>query len=216
MYEIVRSKAETNGTYFRNHLLRTQDDLLIETNNWHDQHWGSCDCSQHRRWPGQNHLGRTLMRVRAELRGDPADRWTRVMGTGHRDKYLSDDQRAWMGEQLDRVAAKLIAEHGMRIAIHGGATGADLAWARAADAVGVDALWAYLPFPQQTTGWSLSQMEQWRTYTDPRVSGGRSDRTEFLADNFSVAALHARNDWMIRDADAVIAVADPDKRTATP
>lgn len=37
---------------------------LVEGNTWHDTFWGVCNGK------GQNHLGRILMRVRAELRGD--------------------------------------------------------------------------------------------------------------------------------------------------
>lgn len=145
--------------------------------------------------------------------GDRADRWARVMCTGHRDKYLSDDQYDWMHAELARVAAKLIERHGMRVALHGGANGADLAWARAADDAGVVDLWAYLPFPGQTKGWTHEQAAEWRRYSTLRADGGRATRSQFLADSYSVQALHARNDWMIRDADAVVAVADPEKTT---
>jgi ribA/ribD-fused uncharacterized protein len=222
MHEVVDSCFRRNEG-LRKLLLGTQDDLLVERTGkqsdgnwiWHDQVWGWCSCPQHRSWPGQNALGRTLMRIRGELRGDPPDRWVRVMCTGHRDQHLDGEQRAWMNDQLDRIAAKLITDYGMRIAIHGGAIGADLAWARAADLAGVEALWAYLPFPQQPDKWNETQRRAWREYATLRDADepGRATRVEYLAQEFSVAALHARSDWMIRDSDAVVAVHDPEKAT---
>lgn len=134
------------------------------------------------------------MRVRGELRGDAPERWTRVIVTGHRD--LTTDQRSRVDEQLDRVAAKLIAEHGMRIAIHGAAIGADLAWARASDEAGVDALWAYLPIPQQPDRWSYSQRKAWTHYTTLRTADGvpgRATRSEFLAKPRSVDRIADRS-----------------------
>jgi ribA/ribD-fused uncharacterized protein len=42
--------------------------LLVEGNVWHDQFWGDCRCGRARcAEPGQNWLGRHLMRLRAEL-----------------------------------------------------------------------------------------------------------------------------------------------------
>lgn len=50
-------------------LLSTGDHYLIEGNTWHDQHWGDCNCGLRIKCaaPGQNHLGRMLMELRAEL-----------------------------------------------------------------------------------------------------------------------------------------------------
>jgi hypothetical protein len=210
MAEIVRSKFGGDNTAL---LLYTDDDLLVDRNTAHDQDWGWCDCPRHRIVAGNNMLGRTLMSVRSEIRGDPPNRWVRAMVTGHRDRHFTPAQRAWMDSELDRIAAKLISEHGTRVAIHGGANGADLGWARAATDAGMEALWSYLPFPQQTEGWSDVHIGQWREMTTLRCAGGRSSRTEYLADRASVAALHARNEWMLRDSDVVIAVADPNKTT---
>jgi ribA/ribD-fused uncharacterized protein len=49
-------------------LLDTGDALLIEGNTWHDQHWGDCRCGRNScREPGENWLGRMLMKRRIEL-----------------------------------------------------------------------------------------------------------------------------------------------------
>jgi hypothetical protein len=44
-------------------LLATGDAELIEGNHWGDRFWGVCDGT------GENHLGRILMAIRADLRG---------------------------------------------------------------------------------------------------------------------------------------------------
>lgn len=47
-------------------LLQTGDSELEEGNYWHDNFWGNCTCV--RCGPdGENHLGKTLMKVRTEL-----------------------------------------------------------------------------------------------------------------------------------------------------
>lgn len=51
----------------RKELLDTGDATLIEGNDWHDQYWGRCDCSNHG-GVGENWLGRLLMQVRDEIR----------------------------------------------------------------------------------------------------------------------------------------------------
>lgn len=155
--------------------------------------------------------GRALMTRRAALRGDAPDRWVRVMCTGHRERSLSAVHIGWARDELARVATKLVDRHGMRVAIHGGANGADLWWAAAAhDGAQVDDVWAYLPFPQQTRGWTPEQVGQWHRLTGLTPDGVASLRS-FAAQEFSVQALHARNDAMIADADAVVAVMDPGK-----
>jgi ribA/ribD-fused uncharacterized protein len=63
-------------------LLATGDALLVEGTTWCDQTWGQCSCTKHRAWPGANHLGRTLMRERASLRGDRPDHFPRAAVTG--------------------------------------------------------------------------------------------------------------------------------------
>jgi ribA/ribD-fused uncharacterized protein len=60
MKEVVRSKFSINAG-IRALLLRTGTVMLIEGNYWMDTYWGVCD------GVGDNHLGRILMEVRAEL-----------------------------------------------------------------------------------------------------------------------------------------------------
>jgi ribA/ribD-fused uncharacterized protein len=48
-------------------LLATEDVVLIEGNDWHDQFWGMCFCPKHE-GRGENHLGRLLMQVRSDIR----------------------------------------------------------------------------------------------------------------------------------------------------
>jgi ribA/ribD-fused uncharacterized protein len=61
MEELVRQKF---GTYadLRGLLMDTGDAELIEGNRWNDRFWGVCN------GVGENHLGKILMKVRAELR----------------------------------------------------------------------------------------------------------------------------------------------------
>lgn len=49
-------------------LLNTGGALLVEGTAWHDQFWGTCFCGRPAcAPPGQNHLGRSLMRLRYTL-----------------------------------------------------------------------------------------------------------------------------------------------------
>lgn len=50
----------------RAQLLATGDSVLVEGNWWGDTFWGVC------RGEGQNYLGKLLMKVREELRAEPA------------------------------------------------------------------------------------------------------------------------------------------------
>src|SRR5688500_1719197 len=47
-------------------LIATGDVILIEGNTWGDQYWGCVRVNGE--WVGENHLGKTLMAVRDELR----------------------------------------------------------------------------------------------------------------------------------------------------
>ena len=49
-------------------LLDTGDEELVEGNWWCDQTWGSCNCPKHKDIPGQNKLGKLLMKVRSEIK----------------------------------------------------------------------------------------------------------------------------------------------------
>jgi len=47
-------------------LLDTGSQELVEGNVWHDNFWGNCTCSKCPE-PGENHLGKLLMKIRSEL-----------------------------------------------------------------------------------------------------------------------------------------------------
>lgn len=59
MEDLVRQKFQ--DPTLRESLLATGDRPLEETNNWGDRFWGICNGQ------GKNHLGRILMKIRAEL-----------------------------------------------------------------------------------------------------------------------------------------------------
>lgn len=52
----------------REQLLATGDAELIEGNWWHDNTWGDCSCDKCKGIPGQNNLGKLLMKIRADIR----------------------------------------------------------------------------------------------------------------------------------------------------
>jgi ribA/ribD-fused uncharacterized protein len=60
MRQVLKSKF-TQNPELKAQLIATGDAELIEGNNWNDRFWGVC------RGKGQNHLGKLLMEVRAEL-----------------------------------------------------------------------------------------------------------------------------------------------------
>lgn len=62
MKELVLQKFSKYDA-LKSALLRTDNQLLIEGNNWNDRFWGVCD------GVGENHLGKILMEVRDELKG---------------------------------------------------------------------------------------------------------------------------------------------------
>jgi predicted NAD-dependent protein-ADP-ribosyltransferase YbiA (DUF1768 family) len=64
METCVRYKFSQN-TDLRAELIATGDAYLEEGNSWNDRYWGVCDGQ------GENHLGKILMKVRAELRASP-------------------------------------------------------------------------------------------------------------------------------------------------
>ena len=63
MYRAVKAKFEQND-WIRELLIRTGDAYLEEGNRWHDTYWGTVN------GVGKNMLGKTLMRVREELRAN--------------------------------------------------------------------------------------------------------------------------------------------------
>lgn len=66
MLEMLRQKF-TPDRVAGQALLATGDADLVEGNDWGDQFWG-CTRGPDGAWVGENHLGKLLMRVRAELR----------------------------------------------------------------------------------------------------------------------------------------------------
>ena len=65
METLLKEKFKDPG--LRARLLATNDAELVEGNLWHDNFWGDCGCRKCQDIPGQNHLGKLLMQVRAEL-----------------------------------------------------------------------------------------------------------------------------------------------------
>lgn len=187
-------------------LLATGDALLVEGNHHHDSHWGQCLCTAHRATPGTNHLGRALMALRTHLRRDPAQHWPRAAVTGHRPDAFTPDQVTWVKDELTRLAVKLRDAHGTHVAISGAAQGADTWWAHAATTARLD-VWAYVPFTAQAATWEPSAQQRWTELLE------RSTRTLILGEAYDVRLFHARNDYMIRDANVIIAVHDPAKTT---
>lgn len=60
MEELVRQKFR--DPELRDALLATGEEELVEVNTWNDKFWGVC------KGKGENHLGKILMKIRAELR----------------------------------------------------------------------------------------------------------------------------------------------------
>lgn len=211
-YQVMREviAAKFADPSLRIDLIRTGDALLIEGTGtpdraWHDQTWGQCHCDKHRAFAGQNALGKALMDHRAYLRGEHR-RWTRVAVTGHRPQHLDREQTAYARAELERLAAKLRADHHTQVAISGMAIGADTWWAEAAMGAGLD-LWAYVPFWAQPGPWRADQRTQWERLVES------AERRLVLGEEYDVRLLHSRNEFMIRDASLLIAVHDPAKTT---
>ena len=66
MYEILCEKFKNSE--LRQMLLETGDEFLEEGTTWHDNYWGNCYCPKCKDIVGKNMLGKTLMRVRDEIR----------------------------------------------------------------------------------------------------------------------------------------------------
>jgi len=68
MRDCLRSKFE-QGSPLAQRLIATGDQILVEGNDWHDNFWGDCRCGARTDCaaPGENMLGRLLMRRRREL-----------------------------------------------------------------------------------------------------------------------------------------------------
>lgn len=208
MREILHAKF-TSDPDLQHRLLDTGDQLLIEGNTWGDDYWGRVRRPGLATPVGANRLGRTLMSVRGELAGHDSQRWVRVATTGHREHLIDPALRPWVRDELARIAVKLRDEHDTRTGLSGLATGADLWWAEAADAAGLD-LWGYQPFPEQTAGrdWNSAQQTQHteiceRLSRHVMVATSDRDRNRYF---------DYRNQLLIGDADAVVCVLDPNRR----
>lgn len=71
MYDVCFAKFSANDSSgLRERLLETGDEELVEGNTWHDNYWGNCTCDKCKDIPGRNQLGKTLMRIRDELRSE--------------------------------------------------------------------------------------------------------------------------------------------------
>ncbi len=128
--------------------------------------------------------------------------WPRVMVTGHRPQKMTGAQMQWAQPELDRLARKLISEHGTEWAISGMALGADTWWASSALAYRLK-LWAFIPFPQQADRWGETDREIWENLRS------RATLETVVSDHYSVANLLERNSAMVAACDAAIAVWSP-------
>lgn len=132
--------------------------------------------------------------------------WPVVALTGHRPQHLSAPARDWVRTNLLSCATWLREQRNTTIAVSGFALGADLWWAAAAVRAGLE-LWAYLPYPQQAQHWPVADRAEWA-----RLRGlANPARERVFGDRYSVQALHARNDGMLDDGDALVSVWDPGK-----
>lgn len=132
--------------------------------------------------------------------------WTVVAATGHRPQHLRPDSHEWVQAQLLRIALKLRREYNTEVGISGMALGVDQWWARAVLDAELD-LWSYIPCEQQADRWSDAQQAEWKRLRAMAV------KERVFGDSYSPRLLHARNDGMIADADAMVAVLRPGKTT---
>lgn len=54
-------------------LIDTGNEELVEGNTWHDNYWGNCTCEKCKNIPGENHLGKILMRIREKYKNQKGD-----------------------------------------------------------------------------------------------------------------------------------------------
>lgn len=59
------------GTELSSKLVMTEDAMLVEGNNWHDNIWGQCSCPDCKWIEGANLLGTLLMEIRDTLQEEP-------------------------------------------------------------------------------------------------------------------------------------------------
>lgn len=70
MMDLLRAKFKNQ--FYREDLVATYPQELIEGNHWHDVYWGVCYCSKHNGM-GENKLGKFLMELRDEFIGQNAN-----------------------------------------------------------------------------------------------------------------------------------------------
>lgn len=132
--------------------------------------------------------------------------YSSVALTGHRPQSLDRAQRRWVRDSLHDVANGFASRYGTTEAISGMALGADTWWAQAALAAGLD-LAAYLPSPDQASRWRQEDRRVWEQLRS------RAAREVVLGPAYRVQLLFARNEAMLRDADALVAVWLTDQRS---
>jgi ribA/ribD-fused uncharacterized protein len=127
MYELNVQKYQDVG--LRRDLLATGDIELVEGNNWHDNHFGVCQCGgkdfcARDNVTGENVLGKILMRIRAEIGGETTMSKIEVLEAAKTVGFVGS--RSCTQNQLNRLGGvagycALVGKNG----ISGGAQGAD-------------------------------------------------------------------------------------------
>lgn len=144
------------------------------------------------------------------------DAWPIVCATGHRPKGLSPETQAWCRDKLGKAAVWLRDERGCTVGISGMALGVDTWWAQAVLNAGLD-LWAYVPFPQQPDVWPAPARTEWsallKRAAQVRYAGDLGNLLGEDRRRAAVRLLHHRNDLMLADSAAVVAVLDVAKRS---
>lgn len=199
MREVLAAKFANPDLAAR--LVGTCTALLVEGNEHHDQQWGCCRCSKHAAYPGDNLLGRALMRQRSQLDPTLAGRWVRVGVTAHRPHKIPKEMRGWVRDELERVTDKLATEHATEVAITGLALGGDLWFAQAARRADLR-VWCYSPSPDQDERWP----KVWQKTRAEVIAD--AERVHHLGPRYDVKLLGRRNRWVVRDSDALVAVYD--------
>ena len=69
MEDILRAKFSQE--HLKSKLLNTGNKKLIEGNYWHDNFYGNCYCYKCKNIIGENNLGKSLMKIREELKTIP-------------------------------------------------------------------------------------------------------------------------------------------------
>lgn len=67
MEDCIRDKFTRNPD-LRRRLIETGDEELVEGNYWHDNYYGNCSCDKCKNIVGKNTLGKTLMKIRKEIK----------------------------------------------------------------------------------------------------------------------------------------------------